>query len=137
MGGWRERLRWCWRRWRFRTDCGRRPGPVLAASKPPPPDEIPPLVEIEIGPSIDLHTFAPADVRDVVEAYLEEAAARRLREVRIVHGRGRGVQRRIVRSLLARHPLVEAFGDAEPARGGWGATIAWLRLTGPEGTDRE
>jgi len=63
----------------------------------------------------------------VVDEYLRAAAARGFTEVRIIHGRGIGVQRAAVQSLLARHPLVERFFDAPEPRGGWGATIAALR----------
>jgi dsDNA-specific endonuclease/ATPase MutS2 len=84
-------------------------------------------LRIPIEDALDLHTFAPADIPSVVDEYLEEARERGFREVRLIHGRGRGVQRRIVQSVLARHPLVERFGDAPPERGGWGATVVWLR----------
>jgi len=83
---------------------------------------------IPIEESIDLHAFAPYEVVSVVEEYLEEAAKRGLRQVRIIHGRGTGIQRRLVRSALSRHPRVEAFGNAPPETGGWGATIVLLRL---------
>jgi dsDNA-specific endonuclease/ATPase MutS2 len=63
----------------------------------------------------------------VVADYLEAAHARGFREVRLIHGRGRGVQRRIVQSLLGRHPLVAGFADAPAERGGWGATVVTLR----------
>jgi DNA-nicking Smr family endonuclease len=76
---------------------------------------------------IDLHAFAPRDVGSVVEEYLAAAHERGFREVRLVHGRGIGVQRSIVRALLSRHPLVSSFADAPPERGGWGATIVYLR----------
>lgn len=84
-------------------------------------------VRIPIEDALDLHTFAPADIPSVVDDYLEEAHRRGLREVRLIHGRGRGVQRHIVQTLLARHPLVERFADAPPERGGWGATVVRLR----------
>jgi dsDNA-specific endonuclease/ATPase MutS2 len=84
-------------------------------------------LRIPIEDALDLHTFAPADIPSVVDEYLEEARERGFREVRLIHGRGRGVQRRIVQSVLARHPLVERFADAPPERGGWGATVVWLR----------
>ena len=84
-------------------------------------------VPIPIEDSLDLHAFAPRDVRDVVSDYLDAAHARGLREVRLIHGRGIGVQRAIVRSLLASHPLVEGFAEAPPERGGWGATVVRLR----------
>jgi len=89
------------------------------------PGEAPAVLEIE--DSIDLHGFQPRDVVSVVESYLEAAHDKGLREVRLIHGKGQGVQRERVQSLLARHPLVERFVEAPPTRGGWGATIAWLR----------
>jgi dsDNA-specific endonuclease/ATPase MutS2 len=84
-------------------------------------------VVLPIEEQIDLHPFAPADIPSVVEEYLREAAARGFRRVRLVHGRGKGVQRGIVRALLARHPAVVDFADAPPVEGGWGATIVNLR----------
>ena len=90
-------------------------------------DEPEPL-NLSIEDSLDLHTFAPMDVRPVVEEYLKEAAGRGFREVRLIHGRGIGVQRASVQGLLAGHPLVERFFDAPPERGGWGATVVVLRL---------
>ena len=84
-------------------------------------------VRIPIEDSLDLHAFAPADVRSVVDEYLREARARGFREVRLIHGRGIGVQRVAVRALLDGHPLVSQYADAPPERGGWGATIAHLR----------
>ena len=74
----------------------------------------------------DLHSVPPRDVKFVVEAYLEEAHAMDLRAVRIIHGRGIGVQRETVRAVLARTPFVLSFQDAPPEAGGWGATIATL-----------
>jgi DNA-nicking Smr family endonuclease len=87
-------------------------------------------VVLPIEDAIDLHAFAPRDVRDVVDAYLEAAHEAGFDEVRIIHGRGIGVQREAVRSLLAGHPRVRAFADAPPERGGWGATL--VRLKPPE-----
>jgi DNA-nicking Smr family endonuclease len=86
-------------------------------------DGTPGDVELPIEDSIDLHAFAPRDVKDVVGSYLEAAREAGFREVRIIHGRGIGAQRETVRALLARHPAVAAFADAPPERGGWGATI--------------
>jgi DNA-nicking Smr family endonuclease len=86
---------------------------------------------IPIEEVLDLHTFAPRDVLAVVEAYLEAAVEQGLREVRIVHGKGRGVQRARVRELLSGHPAVERFCESTPERGGWGATLAWLRAPDP------
>jgi DNA-nicking Smr family endonuclease len=89
-------------------------------------------VALPIEDRIDLHPFAPRDVVAVVEAYLEAALRAGLREVRLIHGRGKGVQRANVRALLARHADVESFADAPPERGGYGATLVWLRArSGP------
>jgi len=87
-------------------------------------------VEISVEDSIDLHSFPPRDVPDVVDAYLEEASKKGFTEVRLIHGRGIGVQRDRVQKLLARHPLVSGFHDAPPDRGGWGATIAYMKPKG-------
>lgn len=88
-------------------------------------------VAVPIGDAIDLHSFRPSETASVVEEYLAEAAARGFREVRIVHGRGIGAQRRTVRAVLARSPLVRDFCDAPPEAGGWGATVVRLREEGP------
>ena len=85
---------------------------------------------VEIEDAIDLHGFLPRDILSVVESYLEAAAEEGLREVRLIHGRGKGVQRNRIRELLAKHPLVERFQTAAQGRGGLGATIVWLRPAG-------
>jgi len=90
--------------------------------------EFPEEVHVPIEDALDLHPFRPRDVSSVVESYLEEAVAAGFREVRLIHGRGIGVQREIVRSLLSKHPEVESFADAPPGRGGWGATLVRLRV---------
>jgi dsDNA-specific endonuclease/ATPase MutS2 len=82
-------------------------------------------VRVPIEREIDLHPFAPRDVASVVEEYVNAAAEAGLVEVRIVHGRGRGVQRGIVQAALDRHPLVERFWDDTAAH--LGATIAVLK----------
>jgi len=84
-------------------------------------------VEIPVEDSIDLHSFPPRDVPDVVDAYLEVAVEKGFTEVRLIHGRGIGVQRDRVQKLLANHPLVSGFHDAPADRGGWGATVAYLK----------
>jgi hypothetical protein len=84
-------------------------------------------VEVEPGDELDLHSFRPEEIADVVLSYLATARARGLTEVRIVHGRGRGVQRAAVRRLLATLPDVVGSGDALHDRGGWGATVVRLR----------
>ena len=83
-------------------------------------------VELPITDVLDLHSFRPAEVADVVREYLEAAWEKGLRELRIIHGRGIGVQRQTVRTLLGRDPRVAGFGDAPAEAGGWGAT--WVRL---------
>jgi DNA-nicking Smr family endonuclease len=83
---------------------------------------------VPIGPSLDLHPFAPADVKSVVAEYVRAAHEAGLREVRLIHGRGRGVQRGIVQAALERNPLVEEFWDAPDAH--LGATVARLAGTG-------
>jgi DNA-nicking Smr family endonuclease len=83
-------------------------------------------IRIPVEDALDLHAFAPRDVGSVVEEYLVEAHRAGFREVRLIHGRGTGTQRAVVRVVLARHPLVLAFTDAPPERGGWGATLVKL-----------
>lgn len=89
-----------------------------------PPHRVP------VEDSIDLHAFSPRDVVSVVEEYLEEAAARGFREVRLIHGKGKGVQRAALRAVLSGHPLVAELSDAAPGAGGWGATRVVLRPRG-------
>ena len=83
--------------------------------------------EVPIEDSIDLHTFQPREIALVVEEYLYQAVVKGFREVRIIHGRGIGVQREIVRSVLSRTGFVLSFGDAPLEAGGWGATLVTLR----------
>lgn len=85
-------------------------------------------VEIEIGDSLDLHAFSPKDVKAVTEAYLNEARKKGFRIVRIIHGKGIGVQREIVRSLLGELDFVKGFKSGDEFSGGWGSTIAELEL---------
>jgi len=87
-------------------------------------------VVFPIEDSIDLHAFAPRDIPSVVESYLEAAREAGLREVRIIHGRGKGIQKERVRQVLGRSEHVTHFEEATPDRGGFGATLA--RLKGPE-----
>lgn len=83
--------------------------------------------EVPITDVFDLHPFAPRDVKSAVEAYLDEAHARGFTALRIIHGRGIGVQREMVRAVLSRTPYVLSFHDAPAEAGGWGATIVTLR----------
>ena len=91
----------------------------------PPQDDEP--LRIPITDVFDLHTVPPRDVRAVVEEYLLEAHHMGYRALRIIHGRGIGVQREIVRSVLAATPFVVEFRDAPAEAGGWGATVVTLR----------
>jgi dsDNA-specific endonuclease/ATPase MutS2 len=89
-------------------------------------DPFPEPVEIPITDSIDLHSFSPKDVRKVVEAYLDEAHKKGFGIVRIIHGKGVGVQREIVRQVLSETFFVKSFKNAPEFSGSWGATIAEL-----------
>ena len=92
-----------------------------------PFNPFPDPIAIEVSDVIDLHTIPPRDVKLAVEAYLEEAHRKGFRSVRIIHGKGIGVQREMVRVILARTPYVLDWTDAPPEAGGLGATIARLR----------
>ena len=89
-------------------------------------DPFPEPVTIEIRDFIDLHTIPPRDVKRVVEEYLLEARRAGFRSVRIIHGKGIGVQREVVRAVLSRTSFVEDWADAPPDAGGLGATIVRL-----------
>jgi DNA-nicking Smr family endonuclease len=83
-------------------------------------------VQIPIDGVIDLHTFAPRDAADVVNEYLNVCSQKEILEVKIIHGKGKGVLRSVVESVLQRHPLVLSFTqDRGPSS--WGATIVFLR----------
>lgn len=92
-----------------------------------PSDPFPEPIQIPIAGVFDLHTIQPREVKAVVEAYLEEARNLGFSSVRIIHGKGVGVQREMVRSVLARTPFVRSWTDAPPEAGGLGATIVWLK----------
>ena len=83
--------------------------------------------ELPIEPELDLHAFAPRDIPSVVEEYVRAAHEAGLSELRLVHGRGRGVQRAGLHRLLASLSWVECFADAPPLSGGWGATLVQLK----------
>jgi dsDNA-specific endonuclease/ATPase MutS2 len=89
-------------------------------------------VRIPITDVFDLHSVPPRDVKATVEEYLLEARRLGFRHVRIIHGRGTGAQREMVRSMLSRTPFVESFGDAPMEAGGWGATVVTFRLNAEE-----
>ena len=89
-------------------------------------------VQLPIEDSLDLHTFSPGEIKPLIEEYLYQCQRREFHEVRIIHGRGTGTQRKIVRSLLARNPRVAGFKDAAPESGGWGATMVTLKPKDPD-----
>ncbi len=93
-------------------------------------DPFPEPVEIEITDVFDLHTIPPRDVKPVVEEYLRLAYEKGFSVVRIIHGKGIGVQREMVRSILARTNFVLDWTDAPPEAGGLGATIVRLKAAG-------
>jgi DNA-nicking Smr family endonuclease len=84
-------------------------------------------VEIPIEEVLDLHPFLPNEIRDVVRDYLDEARTRGFRQVRLIHGRGIGIQRANVQAVLRTIEFVEDFHDADPTGGGWGATVVLIR----------
>lgn len=98
-----------------------------------PYNPFPEPVEIEISDVIDLHTIPPREVKRVVEEYLFQAHQIGLRSVRIIHGKGIGVQQKTVRSILAKTPFVRDWTDAPPEAGGLGATIVRIRETEEKG----
>lgn len=90
-------------------------------------EEMPEIVAIPLEEQIDLHGYRPSDVAEIVRDYLDDAWAAGFNEVRLVHGRGIGALRELVRTLLSRDGRVESFGDAPAERGGQGATLARFR----------
>ena len=84
-------------------------------------------IEIPIDGILDLHTFKPKEVPDLLDDYLEACLEAGILSVRIIHGKGTGALKKRVRSILERHTLVASFQDAPPEAGGWGATIARLK----------
>ena len=87
------------------------------------------VIQIPIEDWIDLHTFSPKEIPSLLEDYLLECQKKGFKEVRIIHGKGKGVQMNIVHSFLEKSPLVESFKLAPPGAGAWGATIAVLKKT--------
>jgi dsDNA-specific endonuclease/ATPase MutS2 len=106
----------------------------LSPSSIPPDEEIDedspfsaPVV-LPLEDVLDLHPFAPKDIRSVVEEYLTQCCEAGFSSVRLIHGKGRGVQRESIHTLLARLPFVKTFHEAPPEAGGWGATIVSLNV---------
>jgi dsDNA-specific endonuclease/ATPase MutS2 len=90
-------------------------------------DPFPGPVELPIEDILDLHSVPPKDVKGIVEEYLVQAREKGLKDLRIIHGRGIGVQREIVRGVLAETTFVADYRDAPQEAGGWGATVVTLR----------
>lgn len=90
---------------------------------------------IPINGVLDLHTFNPGDVKQLVPDYIQECIKNNISEIRIVHGKGKGVLKRIVRSILARHSAVIKFEDAREHGGNWGATVAKLKIKKTENNE--
>lgn len=84
-------------------------------------------IVIPIEDHLDLHPFQPKEIPSVVEEYLDECKAAGFREVRLIHGKGKGVQRNVIRALLEQHTNVESFHDAPLDAGSWGATVVILK----------
>ena len=92
-------------------------------------------VVLPIEDYLDLHTFQPREVKELLDDYLDAARANGFQEVLIIHGKGQGTLRKRVRAILSTHPKVIGFHDAEPGRGGWGATV--VRLVNGLAVDHE
>jgi DNA-nicking Smr family endonuclease len=93
-------------------------------------DDIP--IDLPIDGVLDLHTFQPREIKDLLPDYLAECRERGILEVRIIHGKGTGVLRRTVHAILSRLPEVASFDLAMQDAGGWGATLVTLRPTTEE-----
>jgi DNA-nicking Smr family endonuclease len=86
-------------------------------------------IHIPIEDVLDLHTFRPQDIADLLENYFDECIKAGIFSVRVIHGKGKGIQKRQVHRILQNNPLVRSFTDAPPEAGGWGATL--VQLTPP------
>ncbi len=93
-------------------------------------------VTIDITDTLDLHTFIPKEIPDLIDNYLSACAAKGIYEIRIIHGKGKGIIKAQVRRILARHPRVNHFKDAPPEAGGWGATLVGLSPGSGNQSDR-
>ncbi len=85
------------------------------------------VFHLPISDELDLHTFKPSDVKELVNDYIYECEKEGIFKVRIIHGKGKSVLKHIVHKQLEKHPLVDSFQDADRGSGGWGATIAYIK----------
>ena len=84
------------------------------------------VVKLAIEDVLDLHTFRPRDIPDLLNAYFSECIKEGIFSVRVIHGKGKGIQKRQMQQILDKHPLVRRYSDAPPEAGGWGATLVEL-----------
>jgi DNA-nicking Smr family endonuclease len=84
-------------------------------------------IQIPIEDVLDLHTFQPRDIPDLLDNYFSECLNAGIQSVRVIHGKGKGIQKKQVHGILRRHRLVRSFSDAPPEAGGWGATLVELK----------
>ncbi len=84
-------------------------------------------IQIPIEDVLDLHTFRPQDIADLLENYFDECIKAGIFSVRVIHGKGKGIQKRQVQRILRNNPTVKSFRDAPPEAGGWGATLVQLK----------
>ena len=84
-------------------------------------------IQIPIEDVLDLHTFRPQDIADLLKNYFDECIKAGIFSVRVIHGKGKGIQKRQVHKVLQKNPAVKSFKDAPPEAGGWGATLVELK----------
>ncbi|MDD8020699.1 MAG: Smr/MutS family protein [Acidobacteriota bacterium] len=92
-------------------------------------------VKIPVDGTLDLHTFQPGEIKELLNDYIEECLKNNIYELRIIHGKGTGTLKAMVRSILKKHPAVLNFSDADLMSGGWGATLVTLKKKKPEKTE--
>lgn len=95
-----------------------------------PQDETLEWVRLAIDGTLDLHTFPPGEIRQLIPDYIEACLLEGILDLRIIHGKGKGVLRRLVHAILDRHPNVASYRHEEGTGGGWGATVVRLVPTG-------
>ena len=88
-------------------------------------------IKIPIEDVLDLHTFRPQDVADLLKDYFAECIKAGIHSVRVIHGKGKGIQKKRVHQILQKNPQVKSFKDAPPEAGGWGATLVELNPNDP------